>query len=86
MKRILKYEAPPPGEMRRIGNISAGRVVHFARQGDTYQFWVEHESAESLGGRTFATVATGSPYPDTLAHRGTLIDGPLVWHLMEKVE
>lgn len=35
--------------------------------------------------RTFRVVGTGHQLPERTVHRGTVKDGPYVWHLLEEI-
>lgn len=83
VERIWKYKCPAPGMSEDIEMPRGGRLVHV----DGFEFWVAFPeiNIENREVRTFYTLATGKSYNTDWMHRGTWVDRPFVWHLMEKV-
>lgn len=64
-----------------------GLVLMVALQHGVPTLWVEVPSEPTREQeREFKIVPTGIDYDDTLwAYRGSVFDGPFVWHVLEKV-
>src|SRR5438105_745486 len=63
-------------------NLSDGwKIVHFADQGGKVCAWIEVDPGKPTAPQALRIVATGENIPDGLAHYGTCLQGPYVWHL-----
>lgn len=59
-------------------------IVHFAVGTGGFHVWAEEEpESPEEQTRTVVIVGTGWDIPEGYAHRGTILDGPYVWHLYE---
>lgn len=62
----------------------SGAVLHVAsRRRGVVEFWALNSGGPNVE-RRFRVYGTGHPVPAGLTYRGTVLDGPLVWHLMEE--
>jgi hypothetical protein len=81
---IYRYEVPVDDKWHEVA--LSGDIVHVAsRRRGVVEFWV-HQTHSGLVARVFRVYGTGHPLPAGMIHRGTALDGPLVWHLMESTD
>ena len=72
-----EIEVPEPGMMVHVGRDPLTGLV---------AFWAEVESDAPKVARRFLVVGTGHPIPADAAHRGSVVNGDFVWHLLELPE
>lgn len=80
-RRILKWDVPVDDHDHPIG---FGDVVHVGCQGDQYsvvQVWTDEPNDEPVI-RSARVYGTGQPIPADDEHIGSVIAGPLVWHVL----
>lgn len=78
---IYRYEVPVDDQWHE--HPLTGGIVHVAgRRRGVVEFWARQTFGPQVA-RRFRVYGTGHPMPSGLTHRGTVLDGPLVWHLME---
>jgi len=60
------------------------QIVHFGLQHERPTVWAQvRRDGPAEPFREFVIVGTGHPFPKDYTHRGTVLDGEFVWHLME---
>lgn len=47
--------------------------------------WLEVDTEAPLTNRAFRVFGTGHPIPGDAFHVGSLVDGPYVWHIYERL-
>ncbi len=78
---IYRYEVPVDDQWHE--HPLSGGIVHVAgRRHAVVEFWARHTGGPTVP-RQFRVFGTGHPMPEGLDHRGAVLDGPFVWHLME---
>lgn len=78
---VFRYEVPVD-DAWHIHELS-GNVLHVAgRKRGVVEFWARATHGP-LVARSFRVYGTGHPMPVGLEYHGSVLDGPLVWHLME---
>ncbi len=79
--RIYRYEVPVDDQW--YAHELSGAVLHVVgRRRGVVEFWALHSGGPQVP-RSFRVFGTGQPLPGGVKHVGTVLDGPLVWHLME---
>lgn len=83
-KTIWKYPVSDIGEVT-IPMPAGSKVVFVAGDpsGISPAFWAEVDQSAPIEFRKFQIVGTGHDIPPYAIHRGTVIQGPFVWHLYE---
>lgn len=89
MRTIHKYTIAITDGWQEIELPMAARVVHFDYQPNAplnvLRFWAEVDTAYADVARKFCIVGTGHPIPDNATYVASCIQGPLVWHLYERI-
>ena len=62
---------------------SGTKIVHVGLQVDTVTIWMEVPVSLRIETRRFQIFGTGHAIPDDATHRGTVMQGPMVWHVYE---
>lgn len=81
-RRILKWPVPVDDRDHPIG---AGAVVHVGCQGDNpavVQVWTDEWHSDSPLVTLARVYGTGQPIPEGDVVVGSVIVGPLVWHVV----
>lgn len=79
-RRILKWNVPVGDHDHPIGG---GPVVHVAcqnEQWDVVQVWTDED--DTMQPRSARVYGTGQPLPADDRHIGSVVAGPLVWHVL----
>lgn len=84
MQKVFKYIAKCIGDCKFDIPMKA-KFCSFQMQGNFPAFWMEVDEANPTEVRTFRVFGTGHEVTNGYEYRGTAIDGPLVWHLYERV-
>ena len=80
MRRVLKWDVPVDDRDHPIGS---GPVVHVGCQHGpaVVQVWTDEPDSESVRYRSARVYGTGHEVPLGDSHIGSVIEGPLVWHV-----
>jgi hypothetical protein len=81
---IHRYEVPVDGQWHELK--LAGDPLHIGcRSVEVVELWaVADLPRPNLTTRAFQVVGTGQPIPDRARYWGSVVKGPLVWHLIER--
>ncbi len=85
MRTIYKYTLKIV-EKQTIAMPATGTILHIEAQGDKLCLWAEIETTFKIGQRTFCLFGTGRALPPECQlpdYVGTVLIGPLVWHVYE---
>ena len=87
MRAIWKYEVPIDGDWHDIEIPANGLIVHVGQQQvvDHVCFWVHVTIDNTKVSRSFRVFGTGEHTEGISVHRGSVLSGVLVWHLLEQV-
>ncbi len=84
-RRVYKYQFQADGEPV-VHNMPMGATFLFAdKQHDGIFGWFEVDTDAKTDLRHFLIVGTGHNIPDRHDWRGSMQDGPYVWHLYEAI-
>lgn len=61
------------------------KIVHADIQNGEFCIWAQVDTSRSTERRYFTVVGTGWELEDDMIHRGTVLEGSFVWHIMEIV-
>ena len=82
---IYRYEVPVDDQVHEFKLTGAILQVACRRRG-VVEFWaLQNGGSANPVTRRLLVFGTGHPIPFGHAYVGTALDGPLVWHLMERV-
>jgi hypothetical protein len=82
MDEIWRYVVPVDDRWHEL--VLSGAILHVAsRRADEVDVWALSSGGPEVA-REFRVFGTGHPLPEGVTHRGTALDGPYVWHLMER--
>ena len=81
--RMLKYSIASDASTSIVKG--AGAVIQCVgiQQANEICLWAEVPPGERTEARRFIVVATGEPVTVPSIYRGTVFDGPFVWHVRE---
>ena len=83
MRLVYKYPIVPPGIPRHVEAPADARVVLVAMQDRRPTVWLEVDTEAPAVLRRFAVFGTGEPLPPGVAHVGSCVDAPFIWHVYE---
>ena len=89
MRTVYKYplEWPMASDEFTMSFPEGAELLHFDMQGRAPTIWALVDPDKPVARRTFRLAGTGHPIEaEEMAHVGTCMDGPFVWHLFELVE
>lgn len=83
-RRVYKYGLRMSAHPQRIHIPEGGVVRHVGKQSrDGLEIWVEVDVSKGVAIREFRIVGTGDGILPHEEWRGTVFDGPFVWHVYE---
>ena len=88
LKKIFKYLLPIKDGPVTLTLPAGSKVVHVGLDpADRLSLWAEFDVDSEVANeiRTFEVVGTGHLIDGSLAHLGSVVDKPFVWHVYEKV-
>lgn len=86
MKRVLKWPVPVDGRPHAVGR---GQVAHVgsspenAGRTDRVDVWTIEDDRSRVPDRAVQVFGTGHEVPESAAYLGSVVVGPLVWHVFE---
>ena len=83
IRRVYKYALERTTEEQTVAIPHGGIIRHVAMQNGEICLWVEVEIYQGHDHRRFAIHGTGHDIPEGEVWRGTVFDGPFVWHVYE---
>lgn len=82
-EQIFRYEVPVDDEWHSYK--LWGNPLHVAcRAMSVVEFWARSSTGVGAIERTFTVVGTGQPLSTNVRYWGSVLTGPLVWHLVER--